>query len=603
MHRGWNVLLLAGVIAVMVAGLSARQSDPPAQKPGSQAGQKAAPGPAGTPDGQKPTAAKPAAAQAGGKTERPAREQTPEMKALAEARKIEDADKKIDALRQVIKDYPSTDAAEVAQSQILSALVGKIKDAGKAALQQANAMVEATPEGSRWDVYATLAASLSKEGVLLEEAEAFGRKGLELMTEEAFQASTKKDFADRAAQAVKRNPDAKPFTPSEDQLGAMFKSQRQSALVTLGEICASRGKVAEAETFLKQGLELDPRSGASAATAALRLAGFAKAAGRDAEQLEFLTRVALLGRLTPEARADFEAAYRKSHGGSLDGIEETLDARYERESPRAIEVKPYTRPAGNAGRVVLAELFTGAGCPPCVGIDYAFEAALERYKPEDLALIVYHVHVPRPDPMANPSTIARQALYGANGVPAFYLDGVTDGKGGGAAESAPSFYRDRVEPVVDRRLAAKPDAKVALQATMAGPVVQVKVAVSGVRSAAQKLKLHLVLVEERVRYSGENGVRFHPMVVRAMAGKDASGFPVDAGKGLKLDQAFDLDKVVADAAAHLDDFEKTSTRFPNHKFAVRKHEVDRKKVAVVAFVQDEETKAILQAAYVKPRQM
>jgi hypothetical protein len=247
-------------------------------------------------------------------------------------------------------------------------------------------------------------------------------------------------------------------------------------------------------------------------------------------------------------------------------------------------------------------MFTGAGCPPCVGADFAFEAALERYTPEDFALLVYHVHVPRPDPMTNPSTLARQTLYGVTGVPSFYIDGVSDGKGGGGADEARKIYTDRIEPLVDRRLAAKPDARIALQATQAGGSVRVTVGVSGVAPTSRRLKLHLVLVEERVRYSGENGLRFHPMVVRAMAGKEAGGFALQPGKSTKLDHVFDVAQVVAQAAAHLDDFEKTSTRFPNHTFAVRTHDIERARLAVVAFVQDEESKVILQAAFARPPQ-
>jgi len=129
----------------------------------------------------------------------------------------------------------------------------------------------------------------------------------------------------------------------------------------------------------------------------------------------------------------------------------------------------------------------------------------------------------------------------------------------------------------------------------------VKADVSGVKSTAKHLKLQLVLVEERVRYSGENGVRFHPMVVRSLAGKgDVQGFALTAGRNLKVEHLFDIDKVTSEARDHLDDFEKTSTRFPNHKFLEKKHDVDAVKLSVVAFVQDEDSKAILQAVLATP---
>jgi hypothetical protein len=64
-------------------------------------------------------------------------------------------------------------------------------------------------------------------------------------------------------------------------------------------------------------------------------------------------------------------------------------------------------------------------------MDIAFEAMMERYSREELAVIVYHVHIPAPDPMANPSAEARAKFYEAWGTPAFTIDGKMNGNGGG----------------------------------------------------------------------------------------------------------------------------------------------------------------------------
>ena len=48
---------------------------------------------------------------------------------------------------------------------------------------------------------------------------------------------------------------------------------------------------------------------------------------------------------------------------------------------------------------------------------------MERYSRKDLAVIMYHVHVPRPDPMTTTETLAVQKLYAVNGVPSFLIDG------------------------------------------------------------------------------------------------------------------------------------------------------------------------------------
>jgi thiol-disulfide isomerase/thioredoxin len=44
---------------------------------------------------------------------------------------------------------------------------------------------------------------------------------------------------------------------------------------------------------------------------------------------------------------------------------------------------------------VLAELFTGSECPPCVGADLAFDGLVEAVPAKYLAVLVYHLPIPR----------------------------------------------------------------------------------------------------------------------------------------------------------------------------------------------------------------
>ncbi len=267
-----------------------------------------------------------------------------------------------------------------------------------------------------------------------------------------------------------------------------------------------------------------------------------------------------------------------------------------------------------------------------MGASLAFDAALERYRRDNYILLNYHVHIPLPDPMTNPSTLARQAFYGVRGTPSWYADGESDG-GGGSAENAKGIFDRKVDPVIEKHLDVAPEAKIALRASQAGSTVKVKATVSKLASKSDKLKLHLVLVEDAVRYSGENGMRFHEMVVRgvaappppaakpapaqAAAGSQAAapagtgpasetqaarqtpqGFALKPGKGGTVEYTFDLAKIAAEGRAHLEDYEK-NTRKGEYTFREKKHDVNGA-LAVVAFVQDEATKKILQAVYVKP---
>jgi len=57
-------------------------------------------------------------------------------------------------------------------------------------------------------------------------------------------------------------------------------------------------------------------------------------------------------------------------------------------------------------------------------------------------------------------------------------------------------------------------------------MVKAKATVAHVKGDSASLKLHIVLAEEKIRYTGENGIRFHPMVVRSIAGPEYGGFAV-----------------------------------------------------------------------------
>jgi hypothetical protein len=160
--------------------------------------------------------------------------------------------------------------------------------------------------------------------------------------------------------AAPRAP-VKPTMPTETELRASLRSERASAQATLGQILMKRGKAEEGEKLLAEAFTAKP-SAATMATIARTLAESAKKAGNDSAQLEYLTVLALSGRITADETKDFEAAYRKTHNGSLDGLEAMLDERYLRDHTR-FAVTPYVRKPGTkaTGKAVLAEVFPGAG--------------------------------------------------------------------------------------------------------------------------------------------------------------------------------------------------------------------------------------------------
>jgi len=322
----------------------------------------------------------------------------------------------------------------------------------------------------------------------------------------------------------------------------------------------------------------------------------------------------VLGTSSADTRPALEAAYKKTHNGSLDGLDATLDALHHK-LVKPLEVEKFARSKAANPRLVLAELFTGAACPPCVAADMAFDAVLERYSRQDVALVVYHQHIPGPDPMTNPFTEAKKEVYALRGVPTFAIDGKSK-VGGGGAEGAARLFNDDAKKPIEERLAAAPEAQIKVTATLTGSVVKVKADVSKIASKSDKLKLQVLLVEESQRYNGPNGVRIHPMVVRAAGGADMKGYPVVAAKGARIEQSFDVAKIQADNTKWIDEFlNKPFRNTPDKPIFVdgRRDAIDTGRLTVVVFLQDEDpkqpgqgadgsgiiNKKVLQAAMVK----
>ena len=116
-------------------------------------------------------------------------------------------------------------------------------------------------------------------------------------------------------------------------------------------------------------------------------------------------------------------------------------------------------------------------------------------------------------------------------------------------------------------------------------------------SDSPDLKLQIALVEKELRYSGENGVRFHPMVVRIMGGKDGGGFPL-ASTPKTFEQTFDLESIRNNLKAYLDSYEAAGHRGEPFSFVEKKYQIRNTDLGVVVFVQDDKTRHVLQAGYV-----
>lgn len=518
-------------------------------------------------------------------------------RAVRRATHLADPQQRIEALQRLRIDFPEdAEVPRIIEEGMLETYLkfwpqqtGKILELIKRIVGRVDGDESGVAASSSYDLVAT---KLVEAGILLEQAEQFATQSVATFDERKYIERLKKTDKLLAEMASKnRNAEAVLRTEprSEEELAKKVRAERARRLATLGRVYLKRGRTAEAEKILREALEANP----SIPEANVALAEIALKAGDDRAVVDHLAANAVRAPLKPELREQLEASYRKLHGGSIDGLEEMLDAKYRLLMPNPIKVESYQPTSRRTERVVLSEVFTGAGCIPCVGADLAFEAAMARYSNKNLVVLMYHLNRPLPDPMTNPAALARAAFYGAQRTPTFMIDGETDTAGGALREKSRVVY-ERIEPVIEKRLETAAEAEIKPQALLEGAAVQVKVTVERITSRSRNLKLQIVLVENELRYSGENLVRIHPMVVRSLAAS-GGGFAIKPLRPFIVEHTFDLTKISAGIKAYLDDYEVNGDYGPI-TFKEKKHRINAHNLSVVAFVQDEKSKRVLQSA-------
>ncbi len=256
-----------------------------------------------------------------------------------------------------------------------------------------------------------------------------------------------------------------------------------------------------------------------------------------------------------------------------------------------------------SGRVVLAELFTGSECPPCLGADLAFDNLLLYYPDQVLGLLVYHQHIPAPDPMTNPDSEARRDYYNAEerligGVPTAIINGRDVIGGGGGANIARARFQ-RYSWSIENQLARPAGVEVVVDGRWEGDRLQVIASYQVTDpdlQTSENLRLRIALAEGPIHHEGSNGVSEHPMVVRQMIG-GPEGFAIDAGKQRSIVNWIDIGELQAELLDYLTTFETEQ----GYDFPARRHEIDRDELVLVAFVQDDSTREILQARVLRLR--
>jgi len=515
----------------------------------------------------------------------------PDRAAFTAANAVREPDRKIEALEKFVADFPESSQVISAYQAIFSTLVKSYPEQRARISQQVDkALSRASFPMTKANVYNYFASQLCDAGIMMDEAEKLATAAMALIDDGAAapQAAPAAAPAGQAAAGQTAAGKAAPAGRPAADPRAGFARLKPTVQVTIGRIYVRQGKLNAAEKNLKEAMAANPQL----TTAMLGLAELYAKRGDTGNALTSYIHAAAAAKMTIPQRQALNALYAKTHNGSMAGLEEMLDAKYMELNPPPFHVDPY-RPEGKApDRIVLTEVFTGSGCPPCVAADLAADLAVERYG-RNLAMIVYHEHIPQPDPMTTPQTTARFRYYAGTGVPTVVIDGVPSPGGGGPRDRTKSVY-DRITKEIEARLNTPAEARISLKAERNGTVVKTSAVVDGVKSDYADLRLHILLIEGKLRYTGENGVRFHPMVVRSMAGAEPPGLSIRSKGPETFTWDFDLARISAAIKQHLDEYEAGGHRGNSFTFVEKKYEIDPKDLFVAAFVQEEKSKAVLQ---------
>jgi len=275
----------------------------------------------------------------------------------------------------------------------------------------------------------------------------------------------------------------------------------------------------------------------------------------------------------------------KEFNTKINGPDASFDAvlaQYQMKRP--LQPPPFKAPENWSGKTVLAEVFTGSECGPCVAATFAFDALEESYPAQYLAVLKYHLPFPAYDPMINPATKKRYEYYGRaviTGTPTAIVDGVkTVTVGGNRLGAQTSFNNAKKE--IDTMLNAEAGLTVKAVAVLRGANVKVDCEFSKLIKNAE---YNVVLVQTEEEFKGGNGITRHNMVVRDLKTLAPSN---------KASVTFNIAESEKAADAYITEWGKTASERvkTNSKWPVKHNKINRDKLKAVIFVQDKNTKQV-----------
>ncbi len=258
------------------------------------------------------------------------------------------------------------------------------------------------------------------------------------------------------------------------------------------------------------------------------------------------------------------------------------------------KVKPREPKPGLHNRVALMELLTGAPCPTCVAADLASGILEQIYPKTELIGIRYHLHTAGPDPMASPASDQRFAYYDGKGIPTVAINGKTF-RGGGYIMHVESML-ERYRETVDEVLSETVDIELKLSSIAKDGIIHISAEALRPEAFEGDVRLRIVLAEERLLFSASNGILLHDNVVRRMI-EGEKGIAPQEGK-LEYQGEVSLKEYRTDLNNYLTNFEDFNSNQTGKEFKFENRPIGPLRLNMIAFVQDDKTKQVLQAAMV-----
>ncbi len=259
-------------------------------------------------------------------------------------------------------------------------------------------------------------------------------------------------------------------------------------------------------------------------------------------------------------------------------------------------LEPREQKPGAPNRVALMELLTGTKCPTCVAADLASGIMEHVYPKNDLIVLRYHLHNAGPDPMAAPPSNERFKYYEGRGIPTMAINGKKI-QGGGYIVHIPEMlraYRKEVDDVLDD--VTDVELKLSARFNVEDKAINISAEANRPDAFGEDLRLKIVLAEARLVHSATNGVLLHEQVVRKMVGGHEGIAPTD-GK-LEFQGAVNLLEYHAELEKYMTDFEDMVGNQTGEPFRFDFRPLVPLRLNVIAFVQNEKTKEVLQATII-----